>query len=787
MNPFVSYIVQTALSIGIFYLLYWLFLRQETFFRFNRYYFLASIVLAFIIPFLDFGNLDFIKDSFPVKSISYGYVSLQDPIPDISTAYLSEDSSKPSLAEYMLVLYLIGVGFLVFRLIYQMIKLFLKIWKARILRMYGTKIILDKKVNSPFSFFFWIFLNPSQIKDPKISDIILHEKEHIYQKHSFDLFLVELMCSLQWANPFVWLLRKSIKETHEYLADRAVLDHGIQVQDYQKLLLSQSMGVGYPALITPLNYSINKKRMIMMQKLKSPNIRKWRSLLIIPVVLLLSLAFSNPFSTHEVTGAQISSNQALFDTTDILDNETGALFILDGKEISQNEFKSLQYEVLSSVSVLKGEQAEKVYGEKGRNGVVVMKSRDIYNDQGEEINIVTGRVFDAETYEPIPAANIVILNKQTGTISDEKGNFMLEFTDESAQLSFSMLGYEKVIREVKDGDNIEVRLKRGSNDPVIYYKEEVMADPELQKYEISGKILDAPKGEPIPAANIIILNEKIGTISDDQGNFKLELPNENAQIAISMLGFEEVIREVKSGDIMEIRLHKLAIGSLAVPVKKFTSPYLQKYEASGKVVLAGSNEPIPGVSIVISNTHTGTVSDMQGNFKLQLPEESVQVVFTFVGLGTVKRQVKDGDKLAIKLKKTVANLNLDSPDVVRVEEVVKEEFVKEVKSSPEIFYVVEDMPHFPGGKAKLSEYISTNIKYPGNAKKKKISGTVTVNFTVDKNGYVKNVFVAKGKGIDPNLDKEAIRVISGMPKWEPGSQRGKKVDVDLSVPVKFRL
>lgn len=692
MNPFVSYIVQTALSIGIFYLLYWLFLRQETFFRFNRYYFLASIVLSFIIPFLDLGNLDFFKDSFPVKSISYGYVSLQDPIPDISTAYLSEDSSKPSLAEYMLVLYLIGVGFLVFRLIYQMIKLFLKIWKARILRMYGTKIILDKKVNSPFSFFFWIFLNPSQIKDPKISDIILHEKEHIYQKHSFDLFLVELMCSLQWANPFVWLIRKSIKETHEYLADRAVLDHGIQVQDYQKLLLSQSLGVGYPALITPLNYSINKKRMIMMQKIKSPNIRKWWSLLIIPMVLFLSLAFSNPFSTQTVPETNLNSTQTLFDSTSILDNESVELYILDGKEISKNELFSLHPKTLLSFTALMGDEAVKIYGEKARNGVVIVKSRDLYNDQGEEINIVTGRVFDAETYEPIPAANIVILNKQSGTISDEKGNFMLEFTDESAELSFSMLGYEKVIREVKDGDNIEVRLKRGSNDQVIYYKEEVLADPELQKYEISGK-----------------------------------------------------------------------------------------------VVLAESGEPIPGVSIVISNTNSGTVSDLQGKFKLQLPEEKVQVVFSFVGLATVKREVKNGDNLVIKLKKTVANLNLDSPEVVHVEEVAKEESVAEVKSSPEIFYVVEDMPHFPGGKAKLREYISSNIRYPGNAKKNKISGTVPVNFTVDKNGNVKNVFVAKGKGIDPNLDKEAIRVISGMPKWEPGSQRGKKVDVDLSVPVKFAL
>ena len=149
--------------------------------------------------------------------------------------------------------------------------------------------------------------------------------------------------------------------------------------------------------------------------------------------------------------------------------------------------------------------------------------------------------------------------------------------------------------------------------------------------------------------------------------------------------------------------------------------------------------------------------------------------------------MKDGDKLVIKLKKTVATLNLDAPDVIHVEEVVEVESVAEEKSSTEVFYVVEEMPHFPGGKGKLSEYISSNIKYPKNARKSKVTGTVPVNFTVDAKGGIKNVFVAKGKGIDPDLDKEAIRVISAMPKWEPGSQRGKKVEVNLSVPVKFSL
>lgn len=693
MNPFVTYLIQTVIAVSIFYLIYWLLLKKETFFRFNRYYFLVTAVIALIIPILDIGNISFFAESEPVKTISTGYVSMQNSVlPDVVVIPI-ETNGKPGFLEFLGIGYLIGVAYLLMRLLFQSILLFLKIKQDKIIRMFGSRIVLDKKVGSAFSFFSWIFLNPTQIEEPNLSDIILHEKEHIRQKHSYDLFFIELLCAFQWFNPFAWLLRKSIKETHEYLADNAVLIHGTPVDDYQKLLLSQALGIGYPALITPFNYSLNKNRMIMMKKLKSPGIRKWRSLFLLPVVLFLSLAFSNPFSKDRVESLAVQNDsQSVLDSIVIADNtEKPILYFLDGNEVSLNQLKSISPDLISSVEVLKGEAAVTVYGEKARSGVILMTSMEISNDSN------------------------------------------------------------------------------------------------LQKYEITGKVLDAPNGKPIPAANIVILNENIGTITDEQGNFKLELPNENAKISISMLGFEEVIQEVKSGDIMEIRLNKLAIGSLAVPVKKFTSPYLQKYEASGKVILAGSNEPIPGVSIVISNTHTGTVSDMQGNFKLQLPEESVQVVFTFVGLGTVKRQVKDGDKLAIKLKKTVANLNLDSPEVVHVKEVEKEEPVADEKSSTEVFYIVEEMPHFPGGKAMLSEYISSNIKYPKKARKNKIAGTVPVNFTVDAKGYIKNVYVAKGKGIDPDLDKEAIRVISEMPKWDPGSQRGKKVPVDLSVPVKFSL
>lgn len=103
----------------------------------------------------------------------------------------------------------------------------------------------------------------------------------------------------------------------------------------------------------------------------------------------------------------------------------------------------------------------------------------------------------------------------------------------------------------------------------------------------------------------------------------------------------------------------------------------------------------------------------------------------------------------------------------------------------EVFMVVEDQPEFPGGTAALMEFLRKNIKYPSICRENNIQGRVLVTFVVNKDGSIVEVEIAKG--VNPSLDKEAVRVISQMPKWKPGYQRGKPVRVKYSVPVNFRL
>ena len=128
--------------------------------------------------------------------------------------------------------------------------------------------------------------------------------------------------------------------------------------------------------------------------------------------------------------------------------------------------------------------------------------------------------------------------------------------------------------------------------------------------------------------------------------------------------------------------------------------------------------------------------------------------------------------------------NDETAEVKHVEEKIAEpEPVKEEETK--VFDVVEQMPSFPGGPSALMQYLSSNIKYPVVAEENGVQGRVVCTFVVEKDGSITDVRVVKS--VDPSLDKEAARVVKGMPKWIPGKQNGSAVRVKYTVPVTFRL
>ena len=131
------------------------------------------------------------------------------------------------------------------------------------------------------------------------------------------------------------------------------------------------------------------------------------------------------------------------------------------------------------------------------------------------------------------------------------------------------------------------------------------------------------------------------------------------------------------------------------------------------------------------------------------------------------------------------NINAEVEQNEVIEEYVAPEVVEEEVVEQEIFQIVEEMPAFPGGEAKLMEYVGKNIKYPQIARETGIQGRVFVGFVVEPDGSISNVKLLRGIG--GGCDEEAMRVIKSLPKWKPGKQRGKAVRVSYQIPVFFKL
>lgn len=145
-------------------------------------------------------------------------------------------------------------------------------------------------------------------------------------------------------------------------------------------------------------------------------------------------------------------------------------------------------------------------------------------------------------------------------------------------------------------------------------------------------------------------------------------------------------------------------------------------------------------------------------------------------------QIVDDDVKTESIEVTSED-NAQEEIVIQAPVEVKEEEPEEDVNT--VFVVVETMPEFPGGQQALFKYLNESVKYPVIAQENNIQGRVIVQFVVERDGSVTDVQVVRS--VDPSLDKEAKRVISSMPKWSPGKQRGKAVRVKYTVPVNFKL
>ena len=282
------YQIKVGLCLIAFYLLWKLLLSRETFHRFNRVTLLVVMVLAMVLPWIQFT----IASPTPVAN---PIVMLEELIITPASAVQPEQvDSFWNIMNIANVLYFIGVALVAAWLLHSQ-------WSLHRLLRKGRKELLPGGITlhivpgdqAPFSYFKHIVINEQDYQDNQ-REILVHEQAHFRLGHSWDVLFIELMTIFQWWNPAAWLIGRELRQVHEYEADEAVVNQGVDVKQYQLLLIKKSVGDQLFSMANNFNYQSLKKRIRMMTINKSSRWRQLRALAVVPVTALALLAFANP-------------------------------------------------------------------------------------------------------------------------------------------------------------------------------------------------------------------------------------------------------------------------------------------------------------------------------------------------------------------------------------------------------------------------------------------------------------------------------------------------------------
>jgi beta-lactamase regulating signal transducer with metallopeptidase domain len=342
----IPYILHVGLLISVCLFFYRLLLSKETFYRLNRFVLISSLALSFLIPLVPVPQqLTFRTIQEPV-SINLPVANVSTPINNESKKSTSSEQQKITavpatdvapvinqapLSQRVLkwVFYLYWVGAVVFALnfILQLVVLLYRSYSRPVIQDGRFRIVELEGDKAPCSFGNTIFINPAKYDWETYNQVLLHEKIHIQQGHSFDILLAELVIVFQWFNPFAWLYRKELENNLEFLTDNSVLHKdGIEKERYQLSLLQVSAPHYSLGLTTNYNQSLLKKRIAMMNAKKSNLHTMWKYFFLVPLIGCLMAAFNDTVALGQTGNKNNNTDEARRKTNSNIDRSSGAWF-----------------------------------------------------------------------------------------------------------------------------------------------------------------------------------------------------------------------------------------------------------------------------------------------------------------------------------------------------------------------------------------------------------------------------------------------------------------------------
>ena len=283
---FFIYSLKVALCLTAFYLLHKLLLSHEKLHVFNRCSLLGIVVLSLIVPCIKVVLNE-------PNVVNEGMVIVEELI--ISAEIVAEaEHTGLTLLQTIFLIYICGVAVFLLREVISLLRLRSLIKKGDVVERHerAVVLVLDEDI-APFSWFNYIILSRKDYEEnPR--EIIIHEIAHMRLRHSADIMLCNMLIILQWFNPAAWLLRRELQDVHEFEADEAVINEGVDAKQYQLLLIRKSVGERLFSMANNLNHNSLKRRIKMM---KTKNSNRWqctKALAVIPVAAVAIVAFASP-------------------------------------------------------------------------------------------------------------------------------------------------------------------------------------------------------------------------------------------------------------------------------------------------------------------------------------------------------------------------------------------------------------------------------------------------------------------------------------------------------------
>ena len=377
LTEYLIYSLKVAALMAVFYLFWRLLLERETLHRLNRMVLLATAVGSFVLPMcvITFHQVELVPVDAGAASAALNH-------------WTADKAAEPTLWErwggVAGALMLAVTAVMLLHLIYNIVRLHRFIDRCELHETAdGVRIAVSDEPVVPSSWMRTVMLSRNDY-DELSPAVLAHERSHIRHRHSCDVLLVELVTALQWFNPVVWMIRQDLRTVHEYEADEAVIGSGTDMRTYFNMLIQKATGRGAYSMANGISNSTLKKRFKRMLKKKSNRWCGAKVLYVIPVVGLSLAATAKTIVEYRqmpvTTQAQVTEPVAVPDDKRPMEpvavpDDKHPLVIVDGKEVNYDQSKQLKNEQVESVTVLKNEQATAAYGEKGKNGVMLITTK----------------------------------------------------------------------------------------------------------------------------------------------------------------------------------------------------------------------------------------------------------------------------------------------------------------------------------------------------------------------------------------------------------------------------